>query len=129
MVVINTCQLEPRKLAFCICENIGTDQLRGNCATGQRLFFRYIDTHVVRRTCGRTWRCRYGVNSYSSQFVLKSIRTHFGQFVLSFRSIRTHLLKFSQLVLILVNSYSVWSIRTHTKKYNFDDIYHITYDR
>ena len=31
-----------------------------------------------------------------SQFVLKSIRTHFGQFVLSFRSIRTHLIKFSQ---------------------------------
>ena len=58
---------------------------------------------------------RYGVNSYSSQFVLKSIRTHFGQFVLSFRSIRTHLIKFSQLVLILVDSYSVWSIRTPTK--------------
>ena len=71
----------------------------------------------------------YGVNSYSSQSVLKSIRTHFGQFVLGFRSIRTHLLKFSQLVLILVNSYSVWSIRTHTKIYKFDDIYHITYDR
>ena len=49
------------------------------------------------------------------QFVLKSIRTHFGQFVLSFRSIRTHLIKFSQLVLISVDSYSVWSIRTHTK--------------
>ena len=58
---------------------------------------------------------RYGVNSYSSQFVLKSMRTHFGQFVLSFRSIRTHLIKFSQLVLNLVDSYSVWSIRTHTK--------------
>ena len=57
----------------------------------------------------------YGVNSYSSQFVLKSIRTHFGQFVLSFRSIRTHVIKFSQLVLILVDSYSVWSIRTHTR--------------
>ena len=57
----------------------------------------------------------YGVNSYSSQFVLKSIRTHFGQFVLSFRSIRTHLVKFSQLVLSLVDSYLVWSIRTHTK--------------
>ena len=57
----------------------------------------------------------YGVNSYSSQFVLKSIRTHFGQIVLSFRSIRTHLVKFSQLVLILFDSYSVWSIRTHAK--------------
>ena len=67
----------------------------------------------------------YGVNSYSSQFVLKSIRTHFGQFVLNFWSIRTHLVKFSQLVLILVNSYSVWSIRTHTKNINFNDIYHI----
>ena len=64
---------------------------------------------------GREVNIRYGVNSYSSQFVLKSIRTHFGQFVLSFRSIRTHLIKFSQLVLILVDSYSVWSIRTHTK--------------
>ena len=58
---------------------------------------------------------RYAVNSYSSQFVLMSIRTHFGQFVLSFWSIRTHPIKFSQLVLILVDSYSVWSIRTHTK--------------
>ena len=57
----------------------------------------------------------YGVNSYASQFVLKSIRTHFGQIVLSFWSIRTHLVIFSQLVLILVDSYSVWSIRTHTK--------------
>ena len=65
----------------------------------------------ARRVC----KGRYGVNSYSCQFVLKSIRTHFGQFVLSFRSIRTHLIKFSQLVLILVDSYSVWSIRTHTK--------------
>ena len=59
--------------------------------------------------------CRYGVSSCSSQFVLKSIHTHFGQFVLSFRSIRTHLIKLSQLVLILVDSYSVWSIRTHAK--------------
>ena len=67
----------------------------------------------------------YGVNSYSSQFVLKSIRTHFGQFVLSFRSIRTHLIKFSQLVLILVDLYSVWSIRTHTKNMILI-IYHIT---
>ena len=61
----------------------------------------------------------YVVNSYSSQFELKSIRTHFGQFVLSFRSIRTHLVKFSQLVLILVDSYSVWSICTHTLKIYF----------
>ena len=68
---------------------------------------------------------RYGVNSYSSQFVLKSIRTHFGQFVLSFRSIRTHLIKFSQLVLILIDSYSVWSIRTHTK--NMIVIIYISY--
>ena len=58
--------------------------------------------------CYQAEKCKklfwYGVNSYSSQFVLKSIRTHFGQFVLSFRSIRTHLVKFSQLVLILVDS-------------------------
>ena len=51
---------------------------------------------------------RYGVNSFSSQLVLKSVRTHFGKVVLSFRSIRTNLVKFSQLVPILVNSYSVW---------------------
>ena len=69
----------------------------------------------------------YGVNSYSSQFVLKSIRTHFGQFVLSFRSIRTHLVKFSQLVLILVDSFSVWSIRTHTK--NMILMIYIIFDR
>ena len=55
---------------------------------------------------------RYGVYSYSSQFVLKSFSTHFGQFVrilvnsYSFWSICTHLIKFSQLVLSLVNSYS-----------------------
>ena len=61
------------------------------------------------------WATWYGVDSYSSQFVLKSIRTHFGQFVLSLRSIRTHFIKFSKLVLILVDLYSVWSIRTHTK--------------
>ena len=44
----------------------------------------------------------YGVNSYSSQFVFKSTRTHFGRFVLS-----------------LVNSYSY-------PKYDFNDIYHIS---
>ena len=70
---------------------------------------------VIMRTEQPTKCFGYGVNSYSSQFVLKSIRTHFGQFVLSFRSIRTNLIKFSQLVLILVDSYSVWSIRTHIK--------------
>ena len=58
--------------------------------------------------------------SVRSQFILKSIRTHFVQFVLNVWSIRTHLVKFSQLVLILVNSYSVWSIRTHTKNINFE---------
>ena len=31
-----------------------------------------------------------GVNSYFIQFVLKSIRSHFGQLVLIFRSTRTH---------------------------------------
>ena len=60
------------------------------------------------------------VNSYSSQLVLKSIRTLFGQFVLKIFvnsyskvwSIRT--LCHGQFVLkILVNSYSFWSIRTH----------------
>ena len=32
-----------RKPAFCICENKGADQLRGNRAADQRLCFRYID--------------------------------------------------------------------------------------
>ena len=59
----------------------------------------------------------YGTESIRTQVnsVLKPIRTHLGQFVLSFRSICTHLFRFSQLVLILVDSYSVWSICTHTK--------------
>ena len=33
-----------RKPAFCICENKGADQLRGNREADQRLCFRYIDT-------------------------------------------------------------------------------------
>ena len=33
-----------RKAAFCICENKGADQLRGNCEADQRLCFRYIDS-------------------------------------------------------------------------------------
>ena len=38
--------LKPRheKPDFCICENKGADQLRGNHAVDQRLYFRYIDT-------------------------------------------------------------------------------------
>ena len=91
-----------------------------NCGIGPTI--NSVVLHVIFVLILELW---YGVNSYSSQFVLKSTRTHFGQFVLNFRSIRTHRVKFSQLVLILVNSYSVWSIRTHAKKYNFDDIYHI----
>ena len=69
----------------------------------------------------------FPVNSYSSQFVLKSIRTHFGQFVLKILvnsysfgqfvlmswSIRTH---FGQFVLILVNSYSYQNEYELTKK-------------
>ena len=37
---------EPRheNPSFCICENKGTDQLRGNRAADQRLCFRYIDS-------------------------------------------------------------------------------------
>ena len=31
-----------RKLAFCICENKGTDQLRGNCAADLCLCFCYV---------------------------------------------------------------------------------------
>ena len=32
-----------RKPVFCICENKGADQLRGNCTADQRLCFPYID--------------------------------------------------------------------------------------
>ena len=49
------------------------------------------------------------------QFALKSIRTHFGQFVLNVWSIRTHFAKFSHFVLCFIDSYSFWSIRTHSK--------------
>ena len=35
-----------RKPVFCICENKGPDQLRGNCAADQRLFYRYIDSTI-----------------------------------------------------------------------------------
>ena len=70
---------------------------------------------------------RTQVNSYSSQFVLVlvnsyskvwSIRTHlvnsysFGQFVLMSGQF---VLMSGQFVLILVDSYSFWSIRTHTQ--------------
>ena len=35
-----------RKLAFCICENIDVDQLRGNREVDQRLCFRYIASTI-----------------------------------------------------------------------------------
>ena len=35
-----------RKPAFCICENIDADQLRGNREADQRLCFRYIDSTI-----------------------------------------------------------------------------------
>ena len=35
-----------RKPAFCICENKDVDQLRSNCASDQRLCFRYIDRTI-----------------------------------------------------------------------------------
>ena len=35
-----------RKLAFCICENKGADQLRSKCAADQRLCFHYIDSII-----------------------------------------------------------------------------------
>ena len=66
----------------------------------------------------RSWE-RFPVNSYSSQFVLKSIRTPFGQFVLKILvnsySFGQFVLMSGQFVLILVNSYSFWSIRTQTQ--------------
>ena len=36
-----------RKPAFCICENKGTDQLRGYRAADQRLCFRYMDNTIL----------------------------------------------------------------------------------
>ena len=64
---------------------------------------------------------RFPVNSYSSQLVLKSIHSHFGQFVLidlvksySFGQIVFIVWSlFGQFVLILVNSSSLWSTRSH----------------
>ena len=35
-----------RKPDFCICENKGADQLRGNCAADQCLCFRYFDSTI-----------------------------------------------------------------------------------
>ena len=35
-----------KKRAFCICENIDADQLRGNREADQRLCFRYIDSII-----------------------------------------------------------------------------------
>ena len=35
-----------RKLAFCICENKGTDQLHGHRAADHRLCFHYIDSTI-----------------------------------------------------------------------------------
>ena len=35
-----------RKPAFCICENKGADQLRGNLEADQRLCFHYIDSAI-----------------------------------------------------------------------------------
>ena len=46
-----------------------------------------------------------------SQFVLKSIRSHFGQLVLIFRSVRTQQYFLRSIRPHLVNSYSSWSIR------------------
>ena len=58
-------------------------------------------------------RSRYEVNSFSSQFVFKSIRSHFGQLVLIFRSVRTHIIFLRFIRTHLVSSYSFWSIRSH----------------
>ena len=55
---------------------------------------------------------RYEVNSFSSQFVLKSIRSHFGQLVLILRSIHTHKIFLRSIRTHLVNLYSFWSIRS-----------------
>ena len=89
-----------RKPAFCICENKDTDQLRGN----------------IDRAIPLLHKCEISV---PSQFVLKSTRTHFGQFVLkslvNSYSFGQFVLMSGQFVLILVDTYSFWSIRTHTQ--------------
>ena len=56
---------------------------------------------------------RYDANSFSCQFVHKSIRSHFGNFELIFRSIRTHKIFLRSIRTYSVNSYSFWSIRSH----------------
>ena len=35
-----------RKSAFCICEKKGADQLPGNCAADQRIYFCYTDSTI-----------------------------------------------------------------------------------
>ena len=40
-----------RKPAFCIWENKGADQLRGNRAAVQHLCFRYIDGTILLQVC------------------------------------------------------------------------------
>ena len=50
-VYLNSCHysyLSPvmRKPAFCICENKGADQLRGNREADRRLCFRYTDSAI-----------------------------------------------------------------------------------
>ena len=44
----STLLFEPRheETGFCICENKGADQLRGNREAGQRLCFRYTDSTI-----------------------------------------------------------------------------------
>ena len=37
---------EPRREAFCICENKDADQLRGNREADQRLCFRHTDSAI-----------------------------------------------------------------------------------
>ena len=68
-----------------------------------------FNSYKISHTCFRKL-SGFPVNSYSSQFVLKSIRTHFGQFVLKILvnsySFGQFVLMSGQFVLILVNSYS-----------------------
>ena len=45
--ILHNMSLVVRKSAFCICENKGADQLRGNREADQRLCFRYTNSTIV----------------------------------------------------------------------------------
>ena len=58
------------KPAFCICENKGADQLRGNCAADLCLRFRYMDSTIPLKFQALTFFC-----GCTSRFVSKTPKT------------------------------------------------------